>query len=60
MLQGQQRNLIIRWVIIKVVSSLPPETAGGEAGTCLDQAAWRQRGEPGGLGGLTQHQKSPR
>lgn len=37
--KGNRRNLIIRRVVIKVVSSLSPETAGrGEAGTCLDQA----------------------
>lgn len=58
--KGNRRNLIIRWVIIKVVSSLPPETAGEEAGICLDQAALRQRGEPGGLVGLPQHWKSLR
>lgn len=37
--KGNRRNLIIRWVVRKVVRSLPPETAGrGEAGTCLDLA----------------------
>lgn len=37
--KGNRRNLIIRWVIIKVVSSLPPEIpGGGEAETRLEQA----------------------
>lgn len=34
-----RKKLIIRWVIRKVVSSVPPEMVGaGEARTCLDQA----------------------
>lgn len=37
--KGKRKNLIIRRVFIKVASSLPLETAGGEeARTCLEQA----------------------
>lgn len=46
--KGNRRNLIIRWVIIKVVSSLPPETAeeGGDT-TCLGKACLEAKGRAG-------------